>query len=59
MFIAAAAAQPYTQAWDFGNGPKRCPVLYLPTQGLAVNVSATLTGALYDLDIEWTEEPFN
>lgn len=58
-FVAAAAAQPYTQAWDFGNGPKKCPCLFLPTQGLALNISATLAGALYDVDIEWTEEPFN
>jgi hypothetical protein len=59
IFIQAAASQPYTQSWDFGNGPKKCPCLFLPTQGLAVNISATQAGALYDLDIEWTEEPFN
>jgi hypothetical protein len=59
IFIAAAGTQPYTQSWDFGNGPKKCPCMYLPTQGIAVNIDATQTGALYDLDIEWTEEPFN
>ena len=46
----------YTQTWDFGNGPKKCPVLYNAAQGLAVNVGATVAGALYDIDIEWTEE---
>lgn len=59
MFTAAANAQPSVQSWDFGNGPKRCPVLIGAAQGLALNISATNAGALYDIDIEWTEELFN
>jgi hypothetical protein len=53
--ISTATAQPQIQPWDFGNGPKQCPVLRGVAQGLAINVSATQAGALYDIDIEWTE----
>jgi hypothetical protein len=55
-FIATATAAPFIQNWDFGNGPKQGIVLRGVAQGLAINVSATQIGALYDLDLEWTEE---
>lgn len=54
-----AAALATVQYWDFGTGPKRCPTLWLPAQTLAINIGATLTGAAYNIDIGWTEEPFN
>lgn len=55
-FIATATTAPFIQNWDFGNGPKQGVVLRGVAQGLAMNVSATQIGALYDLDLEWTEE---
>jgi hypothetical protein len=55
-FIATATTAPIIQEWNFGNGPKQGVVLRGVAQGLAINVSATQIGALYDMDVEWTEE---
>lgn len=54
--IAAAGAQEQVQPWDFGNGPKQGIVLRGVAQGLCMNVGATQAGALYNIDVEWTEE---
>jgi hypothetical protein len=55
-FIATTTTAPIIQNWDFGNGPKQGVVLRGVVQGLALNVNATQIGALYDIDVEWTEE---
>jgi hypothetical protein len=57
--VAATGAEGLPQVWDFGNGPKKAIVLRGVAQGLCLNVGATQAGALYDVDIEWTEEPPN
>ncbi|SRR6266403_800208 len=54
--IATAAAQAQFIVWDFGNRPSQAVVLRGVAQGLAMNVSATQLGALYDISYEWTEE---
>ena len=57
--VATTGVENAPQVWDFGNGPKKAVVLRGIAQGLCLNVGATQAGALYDIDIEWTEEPRN
>ena len=47
------------QVWTFGNRPSSTPVLNTAAQCLGVSLSGTaaIGGNLYDVGIEWTEEP--
>lgn len=43
--------------FDFGNRPSKAPTLRSATQCIAINLSsAVVTGGLYDITVEWTEE---
>lgn len=56
-----ATSEPYAGSmivvWDFGNRPSQAVVLRGITQVLAINLnSVTISGASFDISIEWTEE---
>jgi hypothetical protein len=54
--LATDANPPNPVVWEFGNGPKMCPRLRTAAQQLCLNIGATNAGALYDVEIEWTED---
>ena len=56
-----ATSEPYAGSvvlvWDFGDRPSQAVVLRGITQVLAINLnSVTISGASFDISIEWTEE---
>jgi hypothetical protein len=59
--------QAFAQTWQFGDRASACPRIYgpklvpgqpapLPTQQLALNVSSSVAGVLYNIDFEFTED---
>jgi hypothetical protein len=53
---AATGASALPVEWKFGDGPKQCPTLLGAAEQFALNISATNAGALYNVDLEWTED---
>ncbi len=53
----AATGQAYGVTWEFGARPAQCPALIGgSTQCIALAVDATIAGASYDIDFEFTED---